>query len=64
MLAVEPAGNNSRDEELGTVGVWASVGHGEEAGLVVFTLEVLVGELLTVNRLAARTITAGEITTL
>lgn len=75
MLAIEPAGNNSRDEELGTVAitrrvsritdvrqiinslrVWASVGHGEKAGPVMFTLEVLVGELLTVNRLATRTL--------
>lgn len=68
VLAVEPRGHNSGDEELGAVAkvllissswamhawvgnlrVGAGVGHGEEEGLVVGLLEVLVGELLAVD---------------
>ena len=44
MLSIEPAGNDSGDEELRAVGVLASVGHGEEARLGVLQLEVLVCE--------------------
>jgi len=29
VLSVEPAGHNCGDEELRTVGVWSSVGHGQ-----------------------------------
>lgn len=32
MFTIEPAGDGSADEELGTVGVFARVGHGESAG--------------------------------
>jgi len=64
MAAVEPGGDDGRDEELGAVGVWAGVGHGEEEGLVVLELEVLVGELLAVDGFAARAITTGEVSTL
>ena len=53
MAAVEPRGDDGGDEELRAVGVGAGVGHGEEERLVVGELEVLVGELLAVDRLAA-----------
>ena len=33
-----------RDEELRSIGVLASVGHGEPASSVVLQLEVLIGE--------------------
>ena len=33
MLAIEPGGDHSGDEELRAVGVWAGVGHGQETGL-------------------------------
>lgn len=42
-------GNDSGDEELGAVGVLAGVGHGQQTGLGVLELEVLVGELVTVD---------------
>ena len=32
--------------------VWSSVGHGEKSWLGVLLLEVLIGELVTVDRLA------------
>lgn len=42
-------GDDGGDEELGAVGVLSGVGHGEEALLGVLELEVLVGELLTID---------------
>ena len=44
--------------------VGAGVGHGEQTGLGVPLLEVLVGELLAVDRLATGAITTGEVTAL
>lgn len=68
VLAIEPRGDDSGDEELGAVAagtlaiiqhvlatdvrVGAGVGHGEEEGLVVGQLEVLVAELLAVDGLS------------
>ena len=42
MSAVEPGRNDRGDEELGAVGVLASVGHREDTGLGVLQLEVLI----------------------
>ena len=42
-------GDDSRDEELGAVGVLAGVGHGQQTGLGVLELEVLILELVTVD---------------
>jgi hypothetical protein len=64
VATIEPRGDNGGDEELGAVGVGASVGHGQQTGLVVLQLEVLIGKLLAVDGLAAGTVTAGEVTTL
>jgi hypothetical protein len=49
VLAIEPRGDDSGDEELGAVGVATSVGHGEEALLGVLELEVLVLEAIAVD---------------
>ena len=54
VLAIEPGRLDGGDEELAAVGVLASVGHGEPARAIVVQLEVLVGELLAVDRPAAR----------
>jgi len=64
VTAVEPAGDDSGDEELRAVGVGASVGHGEHERLLVGELEVLVGELLTIDGLATSAVATGEVTTL
>jgi hypothetical protein len=64
VLAVEPRRHDRRDEELRAVGAGAGVGHREQAGFGVLELEVLVGELLAVDRLAARAVAAREVTTL
>ena len=45
-------GDDGGDEELRPIGVLAGVGHGEETLLRVLELEVLVGELLAIDRLA------------
>jgi len=64
VLIIEPAGYNGGNEELRTVGVWSSIGHGEEAWLGVLPEEVLIGELLTVDGLATSSVSAGEVTSL
>lgn len=64
MLSVEPRGLDGGDEELGAVGAWSSVGHGEEAGGGVLADEVLIGELLSVDGLTSGSVAAGEVSTL
>jgi len=64
VLAIEPGGDNGGDEELGAVGVGASVGHGQDTRLGVGSLEVLIRKLLAVDRLATRAITTSEVATL
>lgn len=64
VAAVEPRGDNSGDEELRAVGVGAGVGHGQQTGAVVGELEVLVGELLTIDGFSTSAIATGEVTTL
>jgi len=64
VLAIEPAGDNGGNEELGAVGVWSGVGHGEKSWLGVLSGEVLIGELLTVDGLATSAVATGEVTSL
>lgn len=52
MFAVQPGGHDGGDEELGAVGVLASVGHAEPARAVVLQLEVLIGETVSIDALA------------
>jgi hypothetical protein len=42
MLAIEPTSDHRSDEELGPVGVGASIGHGQKARLLVLDMKVLV----------------------
>lgn len=64
MLAIQPGSNDSGDEELRSVGVRTSVGHGQEERLRVSQLEVLIGEFFTINGLATGTVSSGEVTAL
>ena len=54
VAAVQPGSHHGRDEELRAIGVRSGVSHGEEEGLGVLELEVLVCELLAVDGLSAR----------
>ena len=64
VVAVQPGAGNSGDEELGAVGVGTAVRHGEETRTRVLQREVLVGEALSVDGLAARAVSVREITSL
>ena len=52
------------EEELRSVSVGTSVGHGEDTGTVVLVDEVLIGELSSVDGLTTGTVSDGEVTTL
>ena len=61
---VEMGSIDEAEEELGAVGAWTSVGHGEDASAGVLVLEVLIIELSTIDTLTASTVSFGEIATL
>jgi len=64
VTTIQPWGGNSGDEELGAIGVWASIGHGQVARSSVLQFEILICELLAVDGLATSAISVGEISTL
>ncbi len=64
VLAVQPGGLGSADEELAAVGVGAGVGHRQDAGSGVLQGEVLVLELVAVDALASGSVVVGEVTAL
>lgn len=64
MLVVEVWCGHSGDEELGAVGVGASVGHGQQARLGVSALEVLIPELAAIDGLTPGTVVLAKVTTL
>ncbi len=49
VLAVQPGAGDSANEELGSVGVGASVSHGKDTSASVLVDEVLISELSTVD---------------
>ena len=64
MTPIEPAGHDGGNEELGAVGVLASVGHAQQTLLGVLQLEVLIGELLAVDGFPACAISSSEVASL
>merc|ERR1719188_993448 len=64
MLSVQPSCLYSAEEELRAIGVWAGVGHGEDARARVLQGEVLVRELLSIDGLAPGPVVVREISTL
>lgn len=64
MTVVQPGGLHGGDEELGTVCVGSSVGHGHNAGSSVLKDEVLIFELVSVDGLSSSSVMVLEIATL
>lgn len=64
VLAVQPWAWHGTQEELGAVCVGSRVGHAQQAWHIVLQRKVLIGELGTIDRFAARAITVGEVSTL
>lgn len=64
VAAVQPGGDGSGDEELGTVGVGSGVGHRKKTLLGVLELEVLILELVAVDGLATSAVALGEVAAL
>lgn len=64
MLPIQPRGLHCAQEELGTIGVRTSIGHGQDSRASVPQLEVLVRKLLTVDGPATSSIASSEVTTL
>merc|ERR1719273_1049919 len=64
VLPVQPLGLGGAEEELASVGVGASVGHGEDSRPGVLQGEVLVRELVAEDGLASSSVMVGEVTSL
>jgi len=64
VLAVQPLGLGGANEELRAVGVGSSVSHGQDSRSGVLQLEVLILELVTIDRLASSTVSGSEVTSL
>jgi len=64
VLAVQPGGLGGAEEELRAVGVGSSVGHRQDSGSGMLEVEVLVLELVAVDRLASGSVVVGEVSTL
>jgi len=64
VLAIKPRGRHEAQEELGTVGVRACVGHGENAWSVVFVYEILVVKFVSIDGFATSAVLVGKVSTL
>ncbi len=64
MPGLSPSRLDGAQEELAAVRVRAGVGHRQYARSGVLLLEVLVGELFTVDRLATSAVETREVATL
>jgi len=62
--SVQPASLHGGQEELRSVRVGSGVGHAQPSGAVMFEVEVLVGEFLSEDALAAGSVSAGEVSSL
>ena len=64
VFAIEPTRNHGGDEELTAVGIGARVGHGKQARDRVLDPEVLIGERLAVDGIAAGAVAFSEVAAL
>jgi hypothetical protein len=62
VLAIEPRGLGRAQEELASVGIGTGVGHTQDSSTSVLQLEVLIGELVSVDRFSTSTVVVGEVT--
>jgi len=58
---IQPASDGGGYEELRAVGVFSGVSHRQLSGLGMLELEVLIGEFLSVDRLATSAVALGEV---
>lgn len=49
MATIQPGGLLGGDKELGSVGILASISHGQPTSTIVLQLEVLILKLLTID---------------
>lgn len=49
MFAIQPGGLSQGDEELGAIGVRASIGHADPPNPIVLQFEVLIRKRLTID---------------
>ena len=61
VLAVQPASLGQQDVELGAVGVWSVVGHGNPSSRTVRQDELLIVEDVAEDALAAAAVAGGDI---
>ncbi len=64
VLSIKPGSLGGSDEELGSVGVGSSIGHGQETRTIVLQLEVLISKLGSIDGLATSSVSSGKVTTL
>ena len=64
MPSIQPFCLLSGDEELRSVGVLASIGHGQPPTAIVLQLEVLIIKLVAVDGFAASAVSASEVSSL
>lgn len=64
VLAVQPICLVTRQEELGAIGVWARISHGEQAWSCVLEDKVFIIKLLPIDGLAPSAVVVGEIAAL
>ena len=62
--SIKPWGLLEGDEELRSVSVWSSVGHGKSSRSLVSQSEVFISKLFSVDGFASSSVTGGEVTSL
>lgn len=62
--SIEPWGFHGTNEELTSIGVRTSIGHGEYARTSMLELEVLIRKTIAIDRHSTGTIVVGEVATL
>ena len=64
VFSIKPVAWDETKEELGSVGVWSGVGHGEISSSNMLDGEVFVSEFHSVDRFSSSSISGGEVSTL